>query len=292
MSKTLGIILAAGRSSRLYPATLASTKQLLPIYDKPLIYYPLSTLMLAGIRDFLIITNPDEQPQFEKLLSSGLGINIMFAVQESPKGIADAFRIAELALHNRLDEFDRVALILGDNIFYGSAMTAFLQEAVNSEDAVVFATKVHDPERFGVVEVDENGKALSLEEKPDHPKSNLAVTGLYFYPMDVLNTSYNIRPSARGELEITDLNKVYLENQRLSVKKMLRGMVWFDTGTPDSMMEASQFIQTLQKTQDILIGSPHEIAYNNNWLDKHELLNICALCGKSAYGKYLLGMVE
>lgn len=287
MSKTLGIILAAGRSSRLYPATLASTKQLLPIYDKPLIYYPLSTLMLADIRDFLIITNPDEQPQFEKLLGSGLGVNVMFATQENPRGIADAFRIAELALHKRLDEFDRVALILGDNIFYGSAMTAFLKEAVNSEDAVVFATKVHDPERFGVVEVDENGKAVSLEEKPKHPKSNLAVTGLYIYPMDVFNVSYNIKPSARSELEITDVNSIYMQNNKLSVKRMLRGMVWFDTGTSDSMMEASQFIQTIQKNQDILIGSPHEIAYNNKWLTDQELLATVYQCSKSAYGKYL-----
>lgn len=294
-NKTLGIILAAGRSSRLYPATLACSKQLLPIYDKPLIYYPLTTLMLAGIRDFVIITNPKEKQMFEQLFVDSyvsMGIRIRFLVQDEPKGIADAFRIVHNVLGPEIDPYDRYALILGDNIFHGSSLTGTLQKAIELDDAVVFATKVHDPERFGVVEVDKKNKAISIEEKPTAPKSNLAVTGLYFYPKDVIEKVYNLRPSSRGELEITDLNNIYLSEQRLSVNKLLRGTVWFDTGTPDSMMEASIFIQTLQKQQNIAIGSPHEVAYTSGWIQQFELEMTANLCSKTFYGKYLSTLTE
>jgi glucose-1-phosphate thymidylyltransferase len=289
MAKTLGIILAAGRSSRLYPATLIATKQILPIYDKPLIYYPLSTLMLAGIREFLIITNPSEKAVFENLFQNAeenLGIKIHFAVQDVPRGIADAFRVAISCKQIHITDYDRIALILGDNIFYGASLSGLLQAAAADDNAMVFATPVNDPERFGVVEMDSNQNALSIEEKPEKPKSNLAVTGLYFYPADVFGKAYNLRPSARGELEITDLNKKYLKEGNLKVCKLLRGMVWFDTGTPDSMMEASQFIQTLQNRQNILIGSPQEVAFNNEWITKEAVLEFASKC-KNNYGKYL-----
>lgn len=296
MSKTLGIILAAGRSSRLYPATLVNSKQLLPIYDKPLIYYPLTTLMLAGIRDFIVIVNPIEKVAFSNLFrdcKNLMGINVTIATQDYPKGIADAFRIAEFTLHKELDRYDRVALILGDNIFYGSSLTATLNAAnQDKNNANIFATRVIDPERFGIVEVSNKCKAISIEEKPLEPKSNLAVTGLYYYPMDVFDVAYRLQPSDRGELEITDVNKVYLENNKLTVSKMLRGMVWFDTGTSDSMLEASQFIQTLQKRQNIIVGSPHEVAYNSGWIDRESLLFTAKLCIKSDYGQYLLTLGE
>lgn len=290
MSKTLGVILAAGKSSRLYPATLAATKQLLPIYDKPLIYYPLSTLMLAGIDEFVIISNPKEKQVFQELFKDAkkyLGVNIEFAVQETPKGIADAFNVVYDHLFDHVSVYDRIALILGDNIFYGASLTSMLKWANAADSAVTFALQVNDPERFGVVEIDKYGNALSIEEKPKDPKSNLAVTGLYFYPKDVFAKVRGLSPSAREELEITDLNKLYLEEKRLTVQKMLRGMVWFDTGTADSLMEAAQFIQTLQNIQGIMIGSPHEVAYNNSWIDEENLRYTAELCGKTEYGKYL-----
>lgn len=296
MPKTLGIILAGGKSSRLYPATLVVTKQTLPIYDKPLIYYPLSTLMLSGIRDFVIISTPKEKPVFEELFydaSRLLGINITFAVQHFPKGIADAFNVVEDSLYEgSLRKYDRVALILGDNIFYGASLTKLLQNSNQySDSATCFAIKVSDPERFGVVEMDDSGKAVSLEEKPKHPKSNLAVTGLYFYPSDVFNKVKALRPSSRNELEITDLNRMYLVNEKLNVTKLLRGMVWFDTGTAESLMEASQFIQSLQKHQGFIVGSPHEIAYNSGWISKDELKETALLCEKSNYGQYLMELI-
>lgn len=287
--KPLGIILAAGRSSRLYPATLAATKQVLPVYDKPLIYYPLSTLMLAGIREFVIISNPDEKQIFQNLFKDceeTLGIKIYYGVQESPKGIADAFNVVFAALYGRVHDYDRFALILGDNIFYGASMSGLLKDALTSDDAVVFATKVPDPERFGVVEL--KGKtAVSLEEKPTNPKSDLAVTGLYFYNDDIFDLVYRLKPSPRGELEITDINIQYLEKKKLSVAKLPRGAIWFDTGTPDSMLDASNMIKTLQKNQSVLIGSPHEVGYNNNWIGKDGLDRVGELCGKTAYGEYL-----
>lgn len=295
--KTLGIILAGGKSSRLYPATLVATKQILPIYDKPLIYYSLSTLMLAGIREFVIISNPNEKHVFQELFKDcekSMGIKIHFAVQDKPRGIADAFNIVGNISHKHLDldSFDRIALILGDNIFYGAALSVLLDMSVNEEKAVIYATRVHDPERFGVVEVGENDIALSLEEKPKKPKSNLAVTGLYIYPPDVFGRAYRLRPSDRGELEITDLNKLYMNDNNLRVVKLLRGMIWFDTGTPDSMMEASQYVQTIQKQQDTLIGSPHEVAYNNKWIDNESLHRTHRMCSKTDYGQYLLSLME
>lgn len=292
--KTLGIILAAGRSSRLYPATLVTSKQVLPIYDKPLIYYPLSTLMLAGIRDFVIITNPREQGIFKELFADSerkLGINITFAVQNSPNGIADAFNVAEGAMYSKIHSFDNFALILGDNIFYGATMTGALKEARESKNASIFATKVTDPERFGVVQI-KNNIAVSLEEKPIKPKSNLAVTGLYFYPADVFDKTYRLKPSARGELEITDLNIAYMNEYRLDAHKLARGVVWFDTGTPDSMLEASIMIQTLQKTQETIIGSPHEVAYINEWIGADELRLTATTCNKTAYGNYLMDLLN
>lgn len=285
---TLGIILAAGRSSRLYPATLVTTKQVLPIYDKPLIYYPLSTLMLAGIRDFLIICNPKEKPIFEELFydsENTLGIVIHFAVQEYPAGIADAFNIVNEEL---LNYYHRYALILGDNIFYGAGMSELLFEAHDVDDhAYCFLTKVHDPERFGVAEIDNIGEVQSIEEKPSEPKSNLAVTGLYFFTPDVLERIRKLQPSARGELEITDLLRTYMHDKKLVGIKLWRGVVWFDTGTPDSMIEASNFVRTIQKHQELLIGSPHEVAYNKYWISEHQLNTTALLCGKSTYGKYL-----
>lgn len=290
--RTLGIILAAGRSSRLFPATLVTTKQVLPIYDKPLIYYPLSTLMLAGVRDFLIICNPKEKPIFEELFydsENTLGIKINIAVQDYPAGIADAFNIVNEQL---LTDYDRYALVLGDNIFYGAGMSELLFEANDVVDhAYCFVTKVHDPERFGVAEVDSINRVLSLEEKPSAPKSNLAVTGLYFFPPDVLERIRKLQPSARGELEITDLLKTYM-GENLIGTRLWRGVVWFDTGTPDSMIEASNFVQTIQKHQEVLVGSPHEIAYNKYWITADQLKTTSLLCGKSAYGNLLNELID
>lgn len=297
--RTLGIILAAGKSSRLYPATLVTTKQVLPIYDKPLIYYPLSTLMLAGIREFLIITNPKEKPIFQELFydcENTLGIKMFYATQDYPAGIADAFNFVNDQL---LTKYERYALILGDNIFYGSGMSELLHEA-NSDyhSTYIFCTKVHDPERFGIAEIDpDTNSVVSIEEKPKQPKSNLAITGLYFFPPNVLKRIKSLKPSARGELEITDLVATYMQDEQgycndLIGKKLFRGIVWFDTGTPDSMMEASNFVQTIQKLHDLLIGSPHEIAYNNGWVTKDQLQTITKTCSKSKYGTLLSNVME
>jgi glucose-1-phosphate thymidylyltransferase len=253
--------------------------------------------MLAGIKDFVIISNPNEKHVFQELFKDAektMGIKIHFSVQDKPRGIADAFNIVGTIPHKELnlDQFDRVALILGDNIFYGAAMSAILQMAVNDSKAVVFATPVHDPERFGVVQVGDNDTAISLEEKPKEPKSNLAVTGLYFYPKNVFEYAYRLKPSHRAELEITDLNKMYMESAELRVVKLLRGMIWFDTGTPDSLMEAAQFVQTIQKLQTVMVGSPHEVAFSNKWIDDIALHRTARLCSKTAYGKYLLSLLE
>jgi glucose-1-phosphate thymidylyltransferase len=299
MSKTLGIILAAGNSTRLYPATLASTKQTLPIYDKPLIYYPLSTLMLAGIREFVIITNPKEAPLFKELLWDSeemLGITIHFATQEVPTGIPDAFNIVRQKLDGDMvphySEYNRLVLILGDNIFYGGALSALLCEAARGAKATVFATKTKDPKRFGIVTLDANGQPIDIEEKPEHPKSDLALTGIYFYDNTVFEKARKLKPSARNELEITDLNKMYLEESNLSVTQMLRGMIWFDTGTPDSLMEASTMVQLIQRHQGYMVGSPHEVAYNRGWITKESLRTMALLCQKSDYGKYLMELTK
>lgn len=293
--KTLGIILAAGTSSRLFPATMAATKQLLPIYDKPLIYYPLSTLMLAGIKDILVITSPNEKQTFEKLFERSdirLGVKLDFEVQQHPLGIADAFKIAKKFYGETINQYDNVALILGDNIFYGSTLTGSLRSAKERVDtASIFAQRVVDPERFGVVVI-ENHHPVEIVEKPENPKSNLAVTGLYFYPKDVFDKVETLKPSARNELEITDLNNLYLRERRLNVEVMRRGISWFDTGTADSMIEASHFVQTIQKNQGILVNSPHEIAFRNDWIDGSELRIFANLCAKTQYGKYLLELLE
>lgn len=290
--RTLGIILAAGKSSRLYPSTLIVTKQLLPVYDKPLIYYPLSTLMLAGIRDFIIVVSPAEVDTFAKLFAdcqNEMGINVKILVQEIPLGIADTFKVIQKELPNVPLEYDRHALILGDNIFYGSGLSLLLENANNS-NANVFLYKVSDASSFGVAEVD-GDKVISVEEKPKKPKSNLAITGLYFYPPSVYLYANMLTPSARGELEITDLNDYYLKRGELHANKMLRGMVWFDTGNPDSMLEASNFIQNVQKHQGYLIGSPHEIGLNNGWITKEQLTPFIKKCNKTEYGKYLQQML-
>jgi glucose-1-phosphate thymidylyltransferase len=288
--RTLGIILAAGKSTRLYPSTLVTTKQLLPIYDKPLIYYPLSTLMLAGIRDFIIITSPGEHSTFKKLFDNckdEMGIEVTLLVQEKPVGIADAFNIVGKYLDTRIFEYDNHALILGDNIFYGAGLRGLL-ETVSQETykANIFLYPVQNPEDFGVAEL--KGKTvLSIEEKPIKPKSNLAVTGLYFYPTSVYLYTTMLEPSKRGELEITDLNSYYLARNELEAVTLARGTVWFDTGNPDSMLEASNFIQNIQKHQNYLVGSPHEIALTYGWVSKESILPFVQKCGKTKYGKYL-----
>ena len=284
----LGIILAAGRSSRLYPSTLATTKQLLPIYDKPLIYYPLTTLMLAGIRDFIIIVAPHEHDSFVRLFRDAdkeMGINVTFLIQQEPTGIADAFNIVYQYLEEKIYDYDSHALILGDNIFYGTYLTGTLQ-SVDPKKATVFLYPVKNPSEFGVATV-ENDLVVDLEEKPKKPKSNLAVTGLYFYPPSVYLYARQLTPSSRGELEITDLNKLYLKNKLLTGTHFKRGMVWFDTGTPDSMLEASNFIQNIQKHQSYLIGSPHEIGINNEWVEKKNIISFVEKCSKTEYGQYL-----
>lgn len=286
--RTLGIILAGGMSSRLYPSTLVTSKQLLPIYDKPLIYYPLSTLMLAGIKDFVIISSPHELHSFHKLFSSAkreLGIDITFLVQEKPIGIADAFKIVNTAFGGKIYEFDNHALILGDNIFYGSGLRGLLQH-IDSTKANVFLYPVQNPQEFGIAEV--NGDTVvSVEEKPKKPKSNLAVTGLYFYPPSVYIYAEQLVPSARGELEISDLNSFYLQRGELKAINLSRGMVWFDTGNAEAMLEASNFIQTVQKHQNYLVGSPHEVAIIHEWVTKEDMLPFLELCKKTHYGKYL-----
>ena len=280
-----GIILAGGSGTRLYPLTLVTSKQLLPVYDKPMIFYPLSTLMLAGIKDILIISTPQDTPNFEKLLGDGsqYGINLTYAVQESPDGLAQAFIIGEEFIGN-----DSCAMVLGDNIFYGNGFSKILQEAVANEGrATVFGYYVEDPERFGIVEFDEDGQVLSVEEKPTEPKSNYAITGLYFYDNRVVEYAKSLSPSARGELEITDLNRLYLEEGELDVKLLGRGFAWLDTGTMDSLVDAGQFVQTLSQRQGITISAIEEIAYNKGWITKEQLMEAAEKYGKSPYGQHL-----
>ena len=281
-----GIILAGGSGTRLYPITKGISKQLIPVYDKPMIYYPLSTLMLAGIRDILVISTPEYTPLFESLLGDGsdFGINLSYKVQEHPNGLAEAFILGKEFIGS-----DSVCLILGDNIYYGSGLSKQLQEAAKKEDgAIVFGYHVNDPERFGVVEFDENMHALSIEEKPEHPKSNYAVTGLYFYDNDVVEIAENLKPSDRGELEITDVNKEYLRRGKLDVKLMGRGYAWLDTGTHDSMLEAASFISTIQKRQNLRVACLEEIAYRMGWISKAKLIELAQPLKKNDYGQYLL----
>ncbi|MCI6152836.1 MULTISPECIES: glucose-1-phosphate thymidylyltransferase RfbA [Fusobacterium] len=285
-----GIILAGGSGTRLYPLTMVTSKQLLPVYDKPMIFYPLSTLMLAGIKEILIISTPQDLPNFKKLLGDGsqYGISLSYAEQPSPDGLAQAFLIGEEFIGN-----DSCAMILGDNIFYGAGLSKHLKEAEAKEvGATIFGYYVNDPERFGIVEFDKDGKAISIEEKPEHPKSNYCVTGLYFYDNRVVDFAKKVRPSKRGELEITDLNKMYLEDGTLNVITLGRGYAWLDTGTMDSLAEATEFIKTIENRQGIQIASLEEIAYLHKWIDKEKLLEAAKKYGKSNYGQYLLKVAE
>jgi glucose-1-phosphate thymidylyltransferase len=290
--RKLGIILAGGKSTRLYPATLVTTKQLLPVYDKPLIYYPLTTLMLADVRHFVIISSPAEAPQFKKLFAdcyNEMGITVTCLVQEKPVGIADAFRVVKKEFGDAVNNFDTHCLVLGDNIFYGAGFRGQL-ESINPSTANIFVHTVPNPKEFGIAEV-VNNKVISLEEKPVEPKSNLAVTGLYFYPKDVYTKVEQLVPSARGELEITDLNKLYLQEGSLTAIRLLRGVVWFDTGNSDSLLEAANFIQTIQNHQGVLVGSPHEVAINKQWTTAGSIASFILKCNKTFYGQYLLQLL-
>lgn len=288
-----GIILAGGSGTRLYPLTMITSKQLLPIYDKPMIYYPLSTLMLAGIRDILIISTPQDLPNFEKLLGDGsnYGIKLSYKVQPSPDGLAQAFILGEEFIGD-----DCCTMVLGDNIFYGNGFGKILREAVENAEknrrASVFGYYVEDPERFGVVEFDDSGKVISVEEKPKEPKSNYAITGLYFYDNRVVEIAKQMKPSARGELEITDLNRVFLEKGDLDVKLLGRGFAWLDTGTMDSLIEAGQFVQMIEKRQGVKISAVEEIAYKNGWISKEKLMESAERYGKSTYGQHLKKVAE
>lgn len=287
-----GIILAGGSGTRLYPLTKVTSKQLLPIYDKPMIYYPLSTLMLAGIKDILIISTPDDTPRFEELLGDGskFGINLSYAVQPSPDGLAQAFLIGEDFIGD-----DTCAMVLGDNIFYGSYFRKNLADAVKAAEegyATIFGYYVRDPERFGIVEFDKNRNVVSVEEKPQHPKSNYCITGLYFYDNRVVKMAKQVKPSTRGELEITDLNRLYLNEGKLKVQLLGRGFAWLDTGTMDSLMEASIFVQTVQNRQGVVISAPEEIAYMEGLITKEQLLESAELYGKSPYGEHLKIVAE
>lgn len=285
-----GIILAGGSGTRLYPMTMVTSKQLLPIYDKPMIYYPLSTLMLAGIKDILIISTPHDLPNFIKLLGDGsnLGINICYEEQPSPDGLAQAFIIGEKFINN-----DSCAMVLGDNIFYGGGLTEHLKKASAKKDgATIFGYYVNDPERFGIVEFDEDGKAISLEEKPSEPKSNYAVTGLYFYDKHVCEYAKSLKPSTRGELEITDLNRVYLEKDKMDVVTLGRGYAWLDTGTIDALAEATEFVKVIETRQGIKISAIEEIAYKNGWITREVLLESATKYGKSSYGLHLKQVAE
>lgn len=283
-----GIILAGGAGTRLYPLTMVTSKQLLPVYDKPMIYYPLSTLMLAGIKDILIISTPVDTPRFESLLGDGsqFGIKLSYEIQPSPDGLAQAFLIGEEFIGD-----DACAMVLGDNIFYGNAFGSMLRNAkknaAENNRTTVFGYYVNDPERFGIVEFDANKKVISVEEKPKHPKSNYAITGLYFYPAGVSEMAKQVKPSARGELEITTLNEMYLKEDRLDVETLGRGFTWLDTGTMDSLIKAGDFVQSIEQLQGIMISAPEEIAYINKWIDKEKLLESAMRYGKSPYGEYL-----
>ena len=287
-----GIILAGGRGTRLYPLTMVTSKQLLPVYDKPMIYYPLSTLMLAGIKDILIISTPRDTPRFEALLGDGshFGINLTYKVQPSPDGLAQAFILGEEFIGD-----EACAMILGDNIFYGNGFSQILKDAAENSRkgrATVFGYHVEDPQRFGIVEFDKDGKVISVEEKPENPKSNYAITGLYFYDKDVVEYAKQVKPSARGELEITTLNDIYLQKGRLDVKLLGRGFAWLDTGTMDSLVDAADFVRMVEKRQGIKISAPEEIAYKNGWITKEELLESAKKYGKSPYGQHLYRVAE
>lgn len=288
-----GIILAGGTGSRLYPLTMVTSKQLLPVYDKPMIYYPLSTLMLAGIRDILIISTPEDTPRFEELLGDGsqFGISLSYEIQASPEGLCQAFTIGEKFIGD-----DACAMVLGDNIFYGNGLGKMLREAKRDAEengrATVFGYYVTDPERFGVVEFDTNGKAISIEEKPMNPKSSYAVTGLYFYPAGVSGLAHKVKPSARGEYEITTLNDMYLRLEKLDVQLLGRGYAWLDTGTTDSLIDAADFVRMIEKRQGIKVSAPEEIAFVNKWIDKENLIETANRYGKSSYGAHLKAVAE